>query len=45
MFKVISEMMVQLFAMINAKTMNCALMLIISKHYGRIVLSSLIQLE
>ena len=42
MFKVISDTMTQLNAMINANKMNCEL---ISNHYGKIVLSSIIQLE
>ena len=55
MFKVISDIMVHCYDMwntiitainfCNAKKMNCALMLIISNHYGIKCLSSLVLLE
>ena len=54
MFNLISEIMAQWYLIINAftntmnfnnaKKLNCALMFIISNHYGRIVISSLIKL-
>ena len=44
-FKVISDIMSQLYAMINAKKMNCALMFIISNHNARINLINWIEYE
>ena len=37
MYDVVSDIMAQLYAMINGKKVNCALMFIISNDYGRIV--------
>ena len=36
-FKVVSDIMAQLYAMINGKKINCELMFITSNDYGRIV--------
>ena len=55
MFKVISDIMAHCYDMwntiinainfCNAKKMNCALMFIMSNHYGRKFVSNLVQLE